>query len=224
MRQKPYSARSSSCVFSSAYRPSRSECHPCGLYPRIALGRAAPPAAHTCLGGSPTCSGGKPLATLPAPSVQNCASLARSDAMPEPVLALSAAIVRLVRALHSGSLIGQPGYGARCGKTACPALAGACRHSLRSRKIKDIPTVLQRWPGCAAEPGATGTAWTPAVLSRRTRNISHENAKTSGGNLPPPFHASAYRPDMVLWRTPPWFRAFRGMGFHPCSAGDGDVG
>ena len=44
------------------------------------------------------------MAALLAPSIQNGATLARSDAMSEPVLALSAAVVRLVGALHSGSL------------------------------------------------------------------------------------------------------------------------
>ena len=141
----------------------RGRCaNPYRAMPKECVTRAVPPAAHSRRGGWPTCSGGKPVAALLAPSIQNGATLARSDAMSEPVLALSAAVVRLVGALHSGSLIGQPGYGARCVVTACPARAGACRHFLEVPQDYGQSVRFAKMSGLRRPTGTAGHAACPS--------------------------------------------------------------
>lgn len=162
------------------------------------------------------------MAALLAPSIQNGATLARSDAMSEPVLALSAAIVRLVGALHSGSLIGQPGYGARCGVTACPARAGACRHFLEVPQDYGHPVRFAKMSGLRRPTGAAGHA----ACSSRCKNakLFGRAAKTLAGDLPSVARASAYPCDKELCTLTYAHRAFPWRDFRACGTGSGDVG
>lgn len=187
---------------------SRSVCRPLPGYTQGMCGLSGSP-GRPLAWRSVTCSGGEPPATLLAPSTQDGAALARSDTMPEPVLALSAAIVRLVSALHSGSLIGQPGNGARCGETACPVRAGSCRHFLEVSQEYGHPARFAKMLRLRRLPVATGASRT-ASCSPRTRNNPTRTAKTP--------RATTSRSDMhpLTWLTwcyaaaPPRSHAFPG--------------
>lgn len=158
------------------------------------MDRAAPPAAHSWRGGSPTCSGRKPLAALLAPSVQNGAALARSDAMPEPVLALSAAIVGLVRALHfAGPLSDNPGTVPGAGDTACLAPAAACRHFLEVPQDYGHPACFAKMARLRSGTGRGRRLARGPSCSQENAKLFAQNAKISPGGLLTPVSASPYR-------------------------------
>ena len=173
MRRQPYSARSSSCVFSSAYRPSRSECRPYGPYPRNAWAERIP--------RLPTCA--RPVACLLRRKAVGDPSGAVYSEWRDPGAFGCDAGTRACAFCGDCSVgtcasFGVPyrttGYGARCGGfgVARP-WPGPAGNSLRSDKITDILPVLQRWGRDRRRPFP------------RTRNKLHKNGKNSAGRPPP---------------------------------------
>lgn len=111
--------------------------------------------------------------------------------MPEPVLALSAAIVRLVSTLHTGPLSDNPGTVPGAGmRRARPGPAPA-----------DFLEVSQDYghPVCFAKMiPFTARRAGPRPVRSRTRNNPARTAKTARGDLVAPVHASTFLRDMVF--------------------------
>lgn len=97
------------------------------------------------------------------------------------------------------SLIGQPGYGARCGGTACPARAGACRHFLEVPQDYGHPVRFAKMIRLRRPTGVAGAARPVSFLQER-EIIRTRAAKTPGSDLLAVVHASTARPDKVLCR------------------------
>ena len=189
--RQPYSARSSSCVFSpSAYRPSRSECRPCGPYPRNAWPSGSP-AAHTrarrvaCLLRRKAVGGpsGAVYSEWRDPGAFGCDAGTRAYAFCGDCSVGTCA--------SFGVPYRTTGYGARCGGygVARP-WPGPADTSLRYDKITDILPVLQRWPGYVPEQMRRPSRSTHPA-HQRPRNKLEQNAKISLGRSPrarPRFH------------------------------------
>ena len=120
------------------------------------------------------------------------------------------------------SLIGQPGYGARCGGTACPARAGACRHFLEVSQDYGHPVRFAKMIRLRSPTGAAGAA--RPVSFPENAKYSRQSGKTPGGDLLALVHACTYLPDKVLCRLTHGHHVFPWRYVHSCSAIYGDVG